>query len=72
MRQTRDKFARVVGRYVKVGVVGPDMLGNIFCMPGFVIRTEDGVQTTAFAVEGDRIVALYAVRNPDKLRHLAS
>lgn len=41
-------------------------------MPGFVMRTEDGVQTTAFEVDGDRIVALYTVRNPDKLRHLAS
>jgi len=49
-------------------------------LPGFVLHTEDGVQTTAFEVEGpvegagagDRIVAIYTVRNPDKLRHLAS
>jgi RNA polymerase sigma-70 factor (ECF subfamily) len=41
-------------------------------LPGFVMRTEDGIQTTAFEVDGDQIVALYAVRNPDKLRHLAS
>jgi RNA polymerase sigma-70 factor (ECF subfamily) len=40
--------------------------------PGFVIRTEEGVQTTAIEVKGDQIVAIYAVRNPDKLRHLAS
>jgi len=43
-------------------------------LPGFVLHTADGVQTTAFEVdaEGDRIVAIYTVRNPDKLRHLAS
>ena len=41
-------------------------------LPGFVIHAEDGVQTTAFEVNDDRIVALYIVRNPDKLRHLAS
>lgn len=41
-------------------------------MPGFVIRLEDGVQTTAFEVDGESIVALYTVRNPDKLRHLVS
>jgi RNA polymerase sigma-70 factor, ECF subfamily len=41
-------------------------------LPGFVLRTDEGVQTTAFEVEGDQIVALYTVRNPDKLRHLVS
>jgi RNA polymerase sigma-70 factor (ECF subfamily) len=41
-------------------------------MPGFVVRSDDGVQTTAFEVEGERVVALYTVRNPDKLRHVVS
>jgi RNA polymerase sigma-70 factor, ECF subfamily len=41
-------------------------------LPGFVVRSEDGVQTTAFEVQGDQIVALYTVRNPEKLRHLVS
>ena len=41
-------------------------------LPGFVVHAEDGVQTTALEVEGDQIVALYVVRNPDKLRHLVS
>ena len=40
-------------------------------LPGFVLRAEDGVQTLAFEVDGDRIAALYTVRNPDKLRHLS-
>jgi len=29
------------------------------------------VQTAAFEIEDDRIRAVYVVRNPDKLRHLA-
>jgi RNA polymerase sigma-70 factor (ECF subfamily) len=37
---------------------------------GFLVHTEEGVETLAFDVSGDRIVAIYAVRNPDKLRHL--
>jgi RNA polymerase sigma-70 factor, ECF subfamily len=41
-------------------------------LPGFVVHAEDGVQTTALEVEGNQIVALYVVRNPDKLRHLVS
>jgi RNA polymerase sigma-70 factor (ECF subfamily) len=41
-------------------------------LPGFLVHAEDGPQTTAFDVDGDRIVALYIVRNPDKLRHLVS
>jgi len=41
-------------------------------LPGFVLRTADGIQTTALEVRDDRIVALYTVRNPEKLRHLTS
>jgi len=33
---------------------------------------EGPVQTAAFEIEGDVIRALYVVRNPDKLRHLAA
>lgn len=40
-------------------------------LPGFVTVEEDGVlQTTALEVEDGRIVAIYVMRNPDKLRHL--
>jgi len=28
------------------------------------------LQTTALDIEGDKIVAIYVMRNPDKLRHL--
>jgi RNA polymerase sigma-70 factor (ECF subfamily) len=41
-------------------------------MPGVVVDAPEGpVQTSAFEIEGNVIRALYVVRNPDKLRHLA-
>jgi RNA polymerase sigma-70 factor (ECF subfamily) len=40
-------------------------------LPGFVTREAGGLlQTTALGLEGDRIAAIYVVRNPEKLRHL--
>jgi RNA polymerase sigma-70 factor (ECF subfamily) len=40
-------------------------------LPGFVTLEADGeLQTTAFEIEDGKIVAIYIVRNPDKLRHL--
>lgn len=45
--------------------------GFISGLPGFVTRESDGeLQTTAFEIESDRIVAIYVMRNPDKLKHL--
>ena len=39
---------------------------------GVIVDGPEGpVQTAAFEIEGDVIRALYVVRNPDKLRHLA-
>jgi RNA polymerase sigma-70 factor (ECF subfamily) len=41
-------------------------------LPGVIVDTPEGpVQTAAFEIEGDLIRAMYVVRNPDKLRHLA-
>src|SRR5262249_52012512 len=41
--------------------------------PGMIVEAPEGpVQTTAFEIAGDVIKALYVVRNPEKLRHLAS
>ena len=39
-------------------------------LPGFVTIERDGPQTTALQIEGDKIVAIYVMRNPDKLRRL--
>jgi RNA polymerase sigma-70 factor, ECF subfamily len=42
-------------------------------LPGVVVHGSGGpVQTATFEIEGDVIRALYVVRNPDKLRHLAA
>ena len=39
-------------------------------LPGFVTMEADGLQTTALLIDGERIKAIYVMRNPDKLRHL--
>jgi RNA polymerase sigma-70 factor (ECF subfamily) len=42
-------------------------------LPGIVVDSPEGpVQTAAFEIDGGVIRALYVVRNPDKLRHLAT
>ena len=46
--------------------------GFINGLPGFVTVEGDGPQTTALAIESNRIAAIYVIRNPDKLRHLGS
>jgi RNA polymerase sigma-70 factor (ECF subfamily) len=47
--------------------------GFINGLPGFVTLESDGVlQTTALEIAAGKVVALYIVRNPDKLRHLAA
>jgi RNA polymerase sigma-70 factor (ECF subfamily) len=41
-------------------------------LPGLIVTEPRGlVQTTAFEIEDDAVKAIYVVRNPDKLRHLA-
>jgi len=52
---------------------GPDQIERtrINGMPGFIIRTAEGIRTIALEIEGDRLAALYVVVNPDKLKHLA-
>jgi RNA polymerase sigma-70 factor (ECF subfamily) len=40
-------------------------------LPGFITIGPDGAtQTTALAIEDDKIVAIYMVRNPDKLQRV--
>ncbi len=42
-------------------------------LPGFVTVEADGLlQTTALAIEDGKIVGIYVMRNPDKLRHLGA
>jgi RNA polymerase sigma-70 factor (ECF subfamily) len=45
--------------------------GLINGLPGFVsVERDDTVQTTALHIEAGKIVGIYVVRNPDKLKHL--
>jgi RNA polymerase sigma-70 factor (ECF subfamily) len=47
-------------------------LATINGLPGVIVDAPEGpVQTTTFELEGGVIRAMYVVRNPDKLRHLA-
>jgi RNA polymerase sigma-70 factor (ECF subfamily) len=41
-------------------------------LPGLLVEGPDGVtQTVAFEIDDDLVGTIYAVRDPDKLRHLA-
>ncbi|HKD29313.1 MAG TPA: sigma-70 family RNA polymerase sigma factor [Xanthobacteraceae bacterium] len=56
-------FAKKMSRIVRYGFING--------LPGFVtIEEDDTLQTTALQIEDGRIVAIYVMRNPDKLRHL--
>ena len=55
------------GRAAQSGIGGVSYL--VYLAPGLLAMS--AVQTAAFEIEGDVIRALYVVRNPDKLRHLA-
>ncbi len=58
-------FAEKMSRLVRYGYING--------LPGFVtIEQDDTLQTTALQIENGKIVAVYVVRNPDKLQHLAS
>jgi RNA polymerase sigma-70 factor (ECF subfamily) len=40
-------------------------------LPGFVVHTPEGTETLAVEIANGLVVALYSVRNPDKVRHLS-
>jgi RNA polymerase sigma-70 factor, ECF subfamily len=57
-------FAESRSRLVRYGFING--------LPGFVtIERGDILQTTALEIADGRVVAVYVVRNPDKLRHMA-
>jgi RNA polymerase sigma-70 factor (ECF subfamily) len=56
-------FAERMSRVMRYGLING--------LPGFVtVEQGDVLQTTALQIEDGRIVAIYVMRNPDKLRHL--
>ena len=63
-------FAGIAGKGPMPGGIQPEPV-SINGLPGFLIAEEDGPPSTmALEIEGGVITAIYAVRNPDKLRHL--
>ncbi len=68
----RAKVVRFYEGVLKKGAatdfrVRPAMLNGL---PGFVMHGPEGPETVALEVVDGRIVAIYQVRNPDKVRHL--
>ncbi|MBN9684912.1 sigma-70 family RNA polymerase sigma factor [Corallococcus sp. NCSPR001] len=68
----REKLLRFFEGVRRVPAVGSAQLvheGSIDGLPAYVTMEQDGqLQTTAFAIEDGRIVAIYVTRNPDKLK----
>jgi RNA polymerase sigma-70 factor, ECF subfamily len=70
----KDKILRfLAGIAKKQPAVTADQVERVQIngLPGFVLRTPEGVETLAFDMANDQIVVMYAIRNPDKLRHLS-
>jgi RNA polymerase sigma-70 factor, ECF subfamily len=69
-----DKIVRFLQGIARKNPLLPTMQvrgATVNGLPGFVMREEDGaVNTIAFDHRDGRIVAIYVVRNPDKLRHV--
>jgi RNA polymerase sigma-70 factor (ECF subfamily) len=56
-------YAADMSRLVRYGLING--------LPGFVtIEKDQTLQTTALQIEDGKVVAIYVMRNPDKLRHL--
>ncbi len=63
-------FAKIAERIG--GTNPPHAFDYIDGLPGLMVVEADGLlQTMAFDIRDDRIAAVYVVRNPEKLRHLA-
>jgi RNA polymerase sigma-70 factor (ECF subfamily) len=71
----RDKIARFFAGIIAKGYMNDVAFVRrawINGMPGYLVQGKAGeVETLAVEVADGAITAIYAVRNPDKLRHLA-
>jgi RNA polymerase sigma-70 factor, ECF subfamily len=70
-----DNVMRLFAAFASVYAVSRSRLvryGFINGLPGFItVERGDILQTTALEIEDGRVAAVYVVRNPDKLRHVA-
>ncbi len=62
----------LIGVAGKRGLPAPDAIEAVTLngLPGIVFHGDEGPETIAIEIAGESIVRIYAVRNPDKLRHL--
>lgn len=69
----KDKILRFMLGVARKGMPVPQAIerAQINGLPGFLLRFETVVETVAIEISGEHIVAIYQVRNPDKLRHLS-
>jgi RNA polymerase sigma-70 factor (ECF subfamily) len=70
----KAKILRFLVGIAKKGFqIHPDQVERVQIngLPGFVVRGSEGVETLSIDVANDQIVAIYGIRNPDKLRHLS-
>jgi len=69
----KDKILRYVVGLAAKGRTIPERIDRVRIngLHGFVMHGVEGIETLALEVDGNQIVALYTVRNPDKLRHLS-
>jgi RNA polymerase sigma-70 factor (ECF subfamily) len=71
LRDVLGAHAALARVFRKHGVSQVVRYATINGLPGFVTREADGLlQTTALQIEDGRIIAIYVVRNPDKLARL--
>lgn len=70
-----DRALRLFTGLARKQAYRPDLLRTVMIdgLPGFISSDQgQALQTTALDVRDGRIVAIYMVRNPDKLRHVAT
>ena len=66
-----DEAQKYVARYFAEHMSRMIRWGFVNGLPGFVTMEHGGtLQTTALAIEDGKVVAIYVMRNPDKLQHL--
>lgn len=70
----RDKILRFfigVGKKIAATLLPTEIEWvHVNGMPGFLMRGPEGPETMALEIVDGRIVAIYIIRNPDKLRHV--
>jgi RNA polymerase sigma-70 factor (ECF subfamily) len=72
----RDKIIRFLAKQMQKGRTSRYRAAKpveIHGLPGFILTDEAGeIETLAFEIDAGRITAIYHVRNPEKLTHVAA